>query len=81
MAGGFVYCQRMESIGAYEGTIYLCTACGQPCYDGIVEDEYPALMHFKEQWDGIHCPQFPLAAGRIEVKWDDLSLKQVKETY
>jgi hypothetical protein len=66
----------MESVRAYAGTIYLCTACGQPCYDEAIEDEYPALVHFKEQWDGIHCSIFPLAVDRIEVKWDALSLKE-----
>jgi hypothetical protein len=73
----------MASIRTYEGTIYLCTACGQPCH----EDEDDAdgmgtvLMHFDEQWDGIYCHMRPMAAGSIAVEWDEVSLANLKEQY
>jgi hypothetical protein len=70
----------MASIRTFDGPIYLCAACGQPCHDSRVEG-YSVLAHFDEQWDGIHCPEFPLAAGRIEVDWDEDALQDLKEKY
>lgn len=70
----------MTSIRTYEGTIYLCSKCGQPCYQGTAEG-YVMLMHFDEQWDGIHCPMHPLAEGAIAVDWDEDSLRDLKEQY
>ncbi|MFE2600139.1 hypothetical protein ACFXCZ_27230 [Streptomyces sp. NPDC059396] len=63
----------MKSIRSYDGTIYLCTACGQPCRDGEHGPE-----HFQEQWDGVYCPRFPLAAGRITVEWDAVALRDLQ---
>lgn len=70
----------MQSIREYAGPIHLCTDCGQPCYDEESE-EYDGPMHFSQQWDGIHCPRFPLASGRIRMKWDEESLNDLKATY
>lgn len=67
----------MESIRTYGGKIYLCKACGQSCHKGL--DVGPE--HFTEQWDGIFCPWFPLAGGRLEVEWDTASLDDLKASY
>ena len=66
----------MESIRTYNGKVFLCKVCGQPCHKGP-----DGLEHFKEQWDGIFCPWFPLAYSLLEVEWNVDSLKGVKTTY
>lgn len=72
----------MESIRTYTGLIYLCTSCGQPCYEGTPDAEYSTLLqHFKEQWDGIYCATFPLAFKKIEVDWLRMSLDDLKRRY
>lgn len=71
----------MASIRDYDGKIYLCSNCGQPCYEGDVEDYGTHLQHFSEQWDGVHCPMFPLAGDPVAIEWDDLSLQTLKEQY
>lgn len=71
----------MASIRDYTGPIFLCTTCGQPCYEEE-EPEYGLLLqHFMEQWDGVHCEMFPMASGKIEIKWDEESLADVKADY
>jgi hypothetical protein len=66
----------VTSIRTYTGTIYLCKTCGQPCRQGPDGPE-----HFKEQWDGVFCPMFPLAGDRLEVEWDTSSLDDLKDSY
>lgn len=66
----------MASIRTYDGKIYLCKTCGQPSYKSSI-----GLEHFMEQWDGVFCPWFPLAGGRLEVEWDDRSLDDLKDSY
>jgi hypothetical protein len=70
----------MESIRTYEGDIRLCRSCGQPSYLG---DAGRALVwrHFREQWDGVHCPRFPLADNPVAIEWDDIALMTVKATF
>ncbi|MEU1630846.1 hypothetical protein ABZ746_37510 [Streptomyces sp. NPDC020096] len=70
----------MVSIRTDDGIVYLRSSCRQPCYGGVAEGEL-MLLHFKEQWDGIHCPMFPLAADPIAVDWDAFSLQDLKEQY
>lgn len=67
----------MASIRSYTGEIHLCRSCGQPSF---VDDEV-GHQHFKEQWDGIHCPYYPLAGEPVRMDWDSMSLEQVREEY
>ncbi|MGW3195190.1 hypothetical protein ACWDBD_11515 [Streptomyces sp. NPDC001118] len=72
----------MESIRDYTGEVRVCASCGQPCFLGDLEPGYgQAWQHFNEQWDGVYCPQFPLAGEPLEMKWHDMALKQVKAEY
>lgn len=72
----------MESIRTYTGPIFLCTSCGQPCYEDTSDPELGLLLqHFHEQWDGIYCEMFPLAAGKIEIKWGYSTLDDLKAKY
>lgn len=72
----------MESIRTHTGPVFLCSSCGQPCYEGAGEPGHgTALHHFQEQWDGIHCATFPLAAKRIEVDWLPVSLDDLRSRY
>ena len=66
----------MASIRTYNGEIRICTSCGQPAYDGDYGWE-----HFDEQWDGIHCNQFPLADDVVAINWDEGSLSDLKAQY
>lgn len=73
----------MTSIRNFDGEIFLCTACGQPCYEEDSSDpKYdPYLMHFDEQWDGVYCRMHPLAVEKLVVDWDPISLDELKEKY
>lgn len=72
----------MESIRTYTGPVFLCSACGQPCHEGAEDPEHGSpLQHFQEQWDGVHCATFPLAAKKIEVDWLPTSLDDLKARY
>lgn len=66
----------MASIRTHEGQIFLCGSCGQPAFDGEQGAE-----HFLEQWDGVHCPWFPLAGSRIAIQWDAASLRDLRAQY
>jgi hypothetical protein len=66
----------MTSIRNYSGKIYICGTCGQPAFVG----EY-GPQHFHEQWDGVYCPQHPMAGALLTVAWDDMSLDDVKRKY
>lgn len=63
------------SIRTYTGVIYLCADCGQPAYDG----EYG--MHFNEQWDGVGCPNHPLAGRLLAVDWEPALLAEIQRCY
>lgn len=72
----------MESIRTHDGPVYLCSSCGQPCYEGTPDSEYGTLLvHFQEQWDGVYCVTFPLAFKKIEVDWLPMSLDDLKAKY
>ncbi|CAG7653876.1 hypothetical protein [Actinacidiphila bryophytorum] len=72
----------MESIRTYTGPVFLCSSCGQPCYESAQATEGGALLqHFREQRDGIHCATFPLATRKIEVDWQPTSLDDLKSRY
>jgi hypothetical protein len=72
----------MESIRTHTGPVFLCASCGQPCYEGAEDPEYGGpLQHFQEQWDGIYCATFPLAAKKIEVDWLPVSLDDLRARY
>jgi hypothetical protein len=72
----------MESIRTYTGRIFLCTSCGQPCYEDAGETGLGILLqHFQEQWDGIYCERFPLATGKIAIDWGVMSLAGLKQQY
>ncbi|MCW8097078.1 hypothetical protein [Streptomyces tauricus] len=58
------------------GQICVCTACGQPAYNGEAGNE-----HFTDQWDGIHCPWFPLAGTMAPLDWNPRSLAEWKAGY
>jgi len=66
----------MASIRDYAGEIFLCGSCAQPAFAGENGDE-----HFKEQWDGVYCPWFPLAGERVVIKFDPMSLDGIKALY
>ncbi|MFD6968354.1 hypothetical protein [Streptomyces sp. NPDC059949] len=65
------------SIKTYTGPITLCRSCGQPSFT----DNEVGHQHFKEQWDGVPCPWFPLAGERIVMDWDRMSLEQIRKEY
>ena len=67
----------MESIRTYQGVIFLCAHCGQPAY----ASENGWDSHFREQWDGVLCPRFPMAGPRLEIKWDPSSLQSLQQCY
>ncbi|MFD6113583.1 hypothetical protein ACFWG0_26220 [Streptomyces yangpuensis] len=67
----------MESIKTYTGPVTICASCGQPSYT----DNQVGHQHFKEQWDGVYCPRFPLAGERIDMDWHEMSLDQVRAEY
>ncbi|MER6350698.1 hypothetical protein ABT186_02280 [Streptomyces sp. NPDC001634] len=70
----------MESIRDHAGEVRICASCGQPC--GLGETESGEMwQHFSEQWDGVHCPRFPLASVPLIMEWDEMALKQVKAEY
>lgn len=71
------------SIRDYDGEIFLCTACGQPCYHEEDPEYGKVPMHFIECWDFIYCPSHPLAGGTITMEWDlsDHTLQDLKEKY
>lgn len=70
----------MASIRDYKGEVRVCASCGQPCYLGETECG-PDWQHFLEQWDGVHCPYFPLAGEPLAMEWDSMSLDDVKDQY
>ncbi|MEU5426875.1 hypothetical protein AB0H73_14900 [Streptomyces olivoreticuli] len=65
-----------RSIRAFSDTIHICNECAQPAFKGEFGPE-----HFQEQWDGVHCPMFPLAGDLVTVSWDALSLGELKAKY
>lgn len=72
----------MESIHDYTGEVRICASCGQPCFLGDLEEGYgQGWQHFREQWDGVFCPFFPLAGKPLVMEWHDMALKQVKAEY
>lgn len=71
----------MASIRTHDGPVFLCTTCGQPCYEEPDPEYGPQLQHFSEQWDGIHCDDFPLASGKIVIDWTRESLEDLKASY
>ncbi|MEV8523184.1 hypothetical protein AB0451_03350 [Streptomyces sp. NPDC052000] len=66
----------MASIRTHTGQVHLCASCGQPSFDGEYGPE-----HFSEQWDGVHCPRFPLAGDRIVIAWAGMSLETLRQQY
>ncbi|MFF8412839.1 hypothetical protein [Streptomyces omiyaensis] len=60
----------------YTGPLYVCTDCGQPAFDGSYGHE-----HFTDQWDGVHCSQFPLTGTVVTAHWDPRSVKEWKARY
>lgn len=71
----------MTTIRTYEGEIRICTGCGQPAFLASPEEAEEWWLHFAEQWDGIHCNRFPLAADVIPMNWDYKSLLDLKQRY
>ncbi len=70
------------SIRTYTGTIYLCDDCGQPAYIDNSDPKYgPLNEHFREQWDGVHCPSHPLASRLLEVDWETTLLAEIQRCY
>lgn len=71
----------MESIRTHTGEIRICASCGQPCCEvaGDADGFGAGWMHFIEQWDGIHCDNFPFAEEALPMQWSAFSLEQVKE--
>ncbi|MEU3665727.1 hypothetical protein [Streptomyces virginiae] len=67
----------MVSIKTYTGPVTLCSRCGQPSFT----DDEIGHQHFMEQWDGIHCPRYPLAGEPITMNWNQMSLDQIKAGY
>ncbi|MGW5477668.1 hypothetical protein [Streptomyces sp. NPDC004008] len=70
----------MSSIRGYKGEVRVCASCGQPCFLGATEFG-EAWQHFKEQWDGVFCPRFPLAGKPLVMEWDSMSRDQVLAGY
>lgn len=72
----------MTSIRTYEGEIGICTSCGQPAFPADTgNDAEEWWLHFVEQWDGVHCNRFPVAAKVVRVRWDFKSLLDLKRRY
>ena len=70
----------MISIRQHDGEIRICDKCGQPCYEE--QTDYGLLWtHFSEQWDGVLCPNFPLANNAIAISWDHMALATLKKRY
>jgi hypothetical protein len=67
----------MESIRTYQGEMFLCAHCGQPAY----QSDEVGNSHFSEQWDGVHCPRFPLSGPRVEIEWDQMSRQTLQQSY
>jgi hypothetical protein len=38
-------------------------------------------VHFDEQWDGVFCPDHPMAGSTVPIGWDRDSLESLKEWY
>jgi hypothetical protein len=70
----------MASIRTYDGEIGICTTCGQPAFFEETECG-KGWEHFDEQWDGVFCPDYPMAASAIPIGWDPDSLESLKERY
>lgn len=70
----------MQSIRDYDGEVRVCAFCGQPCFFGLTEVG-AVWQHFREQWDGVHCPRFPLAGKVVEIEWDPSSLDDLRQRY
>ena len=77
----------MQSIRAYTGLVDLCDSCGQPCYldpegglgpGGVSISRW---LHFREQWDGVHCNHFPYAGEPLGAKLDPSSVDDIRELY
>ncbi|WP_329143524.1 hypothetical protein OIU91_06160 [Streptomyces sp. NBC_01456] len=67
----------MTSIRTYDGKIYLCKTCGQPCF----KSPEMGSEHFKEQWDGIFCQRYPLAGELLEMEWHPVTLATLRASY
>ncbi|MEU1673388.1 hypothetical protein ABZ752_15325 [Streptomyces roseifaciens] len=65
-----------QSIRTFSDTIRICSECAQPAFVGEFGPE-----HFKEQWDGVYCPRFPMAGDLVAISWDAMSLSDLKEQY
>jgi hypothetical protein len=78
---GCTHGHRVDRFRDHSGQVAVCAACGQPAYWAEETDYYAGPMHFPDQWDGVHCPRYPLASRLIDVSWDPQSLADWKARY
>ncbi|MFI1535523.1 hypothetical protein [Streptomyces anandii] len=66
-----------DAFQRFTGSVVICSHCAQPAY----YDREVGPAHFANQWDGIHCPRFPLSGDTLTIKWHPRSLAEWQAGY
>lgn len=69
--------RHADAFQTYADRVVVCAHCGQPAF----YDSEVGMRNFTNQWDGVHCPRFPLAGETTTVRWHPRSLADWKAGY